>query len=63
MNEIEVWFEDLTKTKQQELLDGFGVKTPQEMNWDVYPLFTMDPSLMTDEYGFSETDEGEIPFA
>lgn len=39
--EIEIFYSDLTAEAQRRVLDGYGIKTPEEANWDVYPLFTL----------------------
>jgi hypothetical protein len=38
LGEIEIWFEDLKEYKQKELLEGLGIKTPKEANFDVFPI-------------------------
>lgn len=40
---IEIYFEDLSEEKQQELLIAYGYKEPEEGNWDVFPLITIYP--------------------
>ena len=35
MNEIEIYFNDLTEEKQKELLDAAGIIDPKEANWDM----------------------------
>lgn len=40
--EFELYFTDLTEEAQQELLEKAGVKSPEEMNWDVFPITTLN---------------------
>ncbi len=40
--EFELYFTDLTEKAQQELLKKAGVKSPEEMNWDVFPITTLN---------------------
>ena len=42
MTIVEIYFDDLTSQTQQELLDAFGVQTPEEMNWDIFPVTTIE---------------------
>ena len=39
---IDVYFEDLTPEKQQELLAYAEVAAPSEMNWDIFPIATIE---------------------
>lgn len=38
MVEIEIYFDDLSAEKQQEILDAYEIDSPDEMNWDCLPL-------------------------
>lgn len=38
MKEIEIYFNDLTEEAQKQLLEVAGVKTPEEANWDIFPI-------------------------
>ena len=38
MNTFELYFSDLTEEAQKEILEKAGIKTPQEANWDVFPI-------------------------
>ena len=40
--EFELYFTDLTEKAQQKLLEKAGVKSPEEMNWDVFPITTLN---------------------
>ncbi|MEM3844761.1 MAG: hypothetical protein QXU98_03560 [Candidatus Parvarchaeota archaeon] len=42
MTEIEIFFKDLTERKQKELLKAYKIKDPSEMNWDVFPIDTIE---------------------
>jgi len=39
---VEIYFTDLVPEKQEELLRVHGVKSPEEMNWDVFPVFVYE---------------------
>lgn len=36
--DLEIYFRDLNEEAQQEALDFFGVSSPEEMNWELYPI-------------------------
>ena len=36
--EYEIYFSDLTPEAQKDLLDFVGIASPEELNWDVYPI-------------------------
>lgn len=38
MDYFEIYFSDLNKEAQKELLKAVGVTDPTEMNWDVFPI-------------------------
>jgi hypothetical protein len=38
---MEIYFSDLNEEAQKELLELYGIKTPQEGNFDVEPLFEL----------------------
>lgn len=42
MTTIEIYFNDLSEEKQKELLKAVGVDTPEEMNWDAFPVACID---------------------
>lgn len=42
MTDIEIYFDDLSEAKQKELLEAVGVKTAEDMNWDVIPITTVE---------------------
>jgi hypothetical protein len=41
--EFEIYFDDLTPEAQQRLLVAFGIKSPDEMNWNnrIFPVATV----------------------
>lgn len=39
---FELYFSDLTEEAQQEILEKAGVKKPEDMNWDVFPITTIE---------------------
>lgn len=38
MKEIEIYFSDLNEDMQKKLLEEAGVESPEDMNWDVFPI-------------------------
>jgi len=38
---MEIYFDDLKEDKQEELLEGRGLDSPEEGNLDVFPLATI----------------------
>jgi len=40
--DLDIMFDDLTEECQKRVLKHFGVSSPEEMNWDVFP-FTSIP--------------------
>ena len=41
MKEIEIYWNDLTKEKQQEIRNELNMDTNDNGNWDVIPMATM----------------------
>ena len=39
---IEIYFADLTEQKQKELLNAVGEQSPEALNWDIYPVTSVD---------------------
>ncbi len=35
---IELFYDDLSREKQQEILKLFKIKSPDEISWDVFPI-------------------------
>lgn len=50
MNVFEIYFNDLSEACQQDLLEKYGIKSPKEMNWDVFPVtvIEIDKNLIAD---------------
>ena len=42
MTIVEIYFDNLDTQTQQELLDAFGIQAPEEMNWDIFPVTTIE---------------------
>ena len=38
MELFELFFEDLNEAAQARILDAYGVESPEEMNWDIFPI-------------------------
>lgn len=38
MKTIEIFFHDLNQEKQQELMALYQVETPEQMNWNIFPV-------------------------
>lgn len=43
MKKVEIYFRDLSKEKQKEVLEAYGMKSEEEMNWDVFPIDVLYP--------------------
>lgn len=41
-NKIEVYFKDLKEESQRALLEFYGVQAPEDLNWDICPLVTLE---------------------
>jgi len=41
-SKIEIYFSDLNKKAQKELLEEMVVGSPEDLNWDVVPLFLLE---------------------
>lgn len=39
---FELWFDDLTEEAKERLLAYSEVATPEEMNWDVFPITVIE---------------------
>jgi len=39
---FELYFTDLTEEAQKELLEKAGVESPEDMNWDTFPITTIE---------------------
>lgn len=54
MNSVEIFFKDLSPKKQQECLDAAGYESPDDGNWDIIPLASVDFEPEEDEEDFEE---------
>lgn len=39
--EFDIMFDDLKENIQKQLLEAYGVQSPEDMNWDVVPVATL----------------------
>lgn len=39
--EFDIMFDDLNENVQKQLLEAYGVNSPEEMNWDIIPVTTL----------------------
>ena len=39
---FEIYFDDLTEQAQAKLLESVGIEDASEMNWDVFPITTIE---------------------
>lgn len=37
-DDLEIYFEDLSKEAQNFLLDMYGISKPEDLNWDTVPI-------------------------
>ena len=44
MKELEIYFRDLVSEVQSAALDLYGIKSPEDANWDSFPIFTLEVS-------------------
>ena len=52
---VEIYFENLCKEKQNELLKLFKVNRPEDMNWGLFPLTLIEePELEDNENNHPE---------
>lgn len=50
MYEFEIYFSDLNEEAQKDLLDKAGIKDPEDANWDIFPIATIQmDSRLQDE--------------
>ncbi len=42
MDTVEIFFRDLVPEAQQAVLELHGYNSPDEANWDIYPLFILE---------------------
>jgi hypothetical protein len=41
---VDIYFDDLSEQAQKWLLHAANIEKPEEANWDVFPLFTLNLS-------------------
>ena len=42
MNKIEIMFDDLSEEMKKKRLDFDGIKSAEDMNWDLIPLIVLE---------------------
>ena len=42
MKELEIYFRDLIPETQKAVLELFGIESPDEINWDSFPIFIIE---------------------
>ncbi|MBN2286887.1 MAG: hypothetical protein JXI43_10600 [Tissierellales bacterium] len=42
MTTVEIYYDDLSETKQKELLKAVGAESPDDMNWGICPIAIFD---------------------
>lgn len=42
MKELEIYFRDLVLETQKAVLELYGIKSPEDANWDSFPIFTLE---------------------
>lgn len=42
MKELEIYFRDLVPETQEVVLKLFRIESPEDANWDSFPLFTLE---------------------
>ena len=46
---LEIYFRDLTPDTQKAVLELHGIESPDEANWEFYPIFILEGPEPTDE--------------
>jgi len=59
MDKVEIYFHNLDKETQKELLKLYKVKNPKDMNWDAFPIHIIEAPVEDEE---EEEDEDEEEF-
>ncbi len=49
MKTLEIYFRDLTPEAQEAALALLGIGSPQDANWDSFPLFTLEADSRLEE--------------
>jgi hypothetical protein len=42
LGNLEIFYKDLKEEAQKEVLNLYGIKSPEEMNLDITPLFVLE---------------------
>ena len=42
MKELEIYFRDLMPDMQKAVLGLYGIKSPEDANWDSFPIFILE---------------------
>ncbi len=42
MKKLEIYFRDLTPEVQTAVLELYGIKSPEDANWNSFPIFTLE---------------------
>ena len=53
---MEIFFNDLKEHTQKEVLMLYGIKTPEEFNLDIAPLFILETEDLTDCHNCGKAD-------
>lgn len=40
--DFEIYFEDLKEDAQKQLLEYMGINSPEQLNWDSFPIVSFD---------------------
>ena len=60
---FEIYFSDLTKEAQDDLLEKANITKPEDANWDVFPIATIEfPEDDTDVNHSGGDDDDDGPF-
>ena len=54
---VEIMFDDLVEDKKEEILKEFAIGSPDEMNWDIFPIATVEMEMEGQEGG--DLDESQ----
>jgi len=41
--DLQIFFNDLTEEAQKRVLEFYKIESPEDMNWDVYPIMILPP--------------------
>jgi hypothetical protein len=57
---MRIMFDDLNEHAQRRLLAEAGIKSPEEMNWDVEPIAIVDMEEESDDYDDDDIDGDDM---